>query len=150
MAKYIFLLLALLANVSAYCTTNDHSLNITDLPYLDANSTFHPCMYAGTMNVSLSSEDNHNLFYWFFRHQDINAPLLLWINGGPGASSMFGLFLENGPLRIEVTGTETDDILLKAAENSWADTYNIIYLDQPVNTGFSYGDSSIKDLEKGG
>ena len=49
------------------------------------------------------------MFYWFFRHRDPDVPLLLWLNGGPGASSMFGLFLENGPLRITKTGSGPDD-----------------------------------------
>ena len=88
--------------------------------------------------------DDHHLFYWFFRHQDPLAPLILWINGGPGASSMFGLFLENGPLRIEVTGPGLDDRKLLPAEFAWTDTYNVIFVDQPVNTGFSFGNTFVE------
>ena len=101
------------------------------------------------MNVSIEAGDDHNLFYWFFRHEDVNAPLVLWINGGPGASSMFGLFLENGPLRLNVTGPEPDDIELYPAEDAWTDHFNMIYLDQPVGTGFSYGNSFISNLDQG-
>jgi carboxypeptidase C (cathepsin A) len=97
-----------------------------------ADPGLHPCQYAGTFNTGAASshpDDDHNLFYWFFRHPDPKAPLVLWINGGPGATSMFGLFLENGPLRVERFGPNLDDLRLKPAVNSWADTYNIVFLD---------------------
>jgi len=61
---------------------------------------------------------------------------------------MFGLFLENGPLRVIQVGGETEFEIM-AAENSWADTYHIIFLDQPVQTGFSYGDSFLTDMKQG-
>lgn len=52
-----------------------------------------PCMYSGLMD----SQDGYNMFYWMFRH-DEKKPLVLWMNGGPGYSSIGGMFLENGPL----------------------------------------------------
>jgi vitellogenic carboxypeptidase-like protein len=65
-------------------------------------------MYAGTFVTNDTT--NHNLFYWHFRNASVpDAPLVLWINGGPGASSMFGLFLENGPIRVSRNGTGVDD-----------------------------------------
>ena len=99
--------------------------------------------------MNVEAGDDHNLFYWFFRHPDQNAPVLLWLNGGPGASSMFGLFLENGPLRVERTGTGNDDFKIVKADKAWTDDYHVIFLDQPVNTGFSYGDTSLTSMKKG-
>ena len=67
-------------------------------------------MYAGTLNVSLTKDTNHNLFYWHFKNFSIpDAPLIVWINGGPGSSSMFGLFLENGPIQVAKIGPGSDD-----------------------------------------
>lgn len=45
-------------------------------------------------------------FYWFFPAQngDKNAPIILWLQGGPGASSLFGLFVEVGPLSFNADG----------------------------------------------
>ena len=102
---------------------------IESLPYWDKDTDF-PCMYSGTFKTS--DTDDHNLFYWFFRNTESkdDLPLVLWINGGPGSSSMFGLFLENGPLRISKTGPSDDDYKLGMnEEGSWVDIANIIFLD---------------------
>lgn len=65
-------------------------------------------MYSGTIKTNDTLD--HNLFYWFIKNtKNSSAPLVLWLNGGPGAASMFGLFLENGPLRVKKTGKESND-----------------------------------------
>ena len=79
-----------------------------------------------------------------------NLPLVVWINGGPGASSMAGLFYENGYLRATKFGTTDDDFIVNVApEGSWISEANIIYLDQPVGVGFSYGDPIITRMDVG-
>lgn len=55
--------------------------------------------------------------------------------GGPGASSLFGLFLENGPYSISVKQK------LIPRKYSWHLNHNMIYIDNPVGTGFSFTDS---------
>lgn len=86
-------------------------------------------MYAGTLKTSTAQD--HNLFYWFFRNTvDPTAPLVVWLNGGPGSSSMFGLFIENGPLRVSKTGAGATDFKVTLnPEGSWVDQANIIFLD---------------------
>jgi carboxypeptidase C (cathepsin A) len=76
----------------------------------------------------------------------MSAPLLIFLNGGPGASSMMGLFLENGPLRVS---NASGDYVISRALQSWADSYNMLYLDQPVGTGFSYGNTYLTDMKAG-
>lgn len=93
---------------------------------------------------------NHNMFYWLFKNQNIpNPSLVLWLNGGPGSSSMFGLFMENGPLRVERIGPGPGDLVigLPKSGGSWSDEADILFLDQPVNTGFSYGDSFSTSMD---
>lgn len=59
-----------------------------------------------------------------------DAPLVVWINGGPGSSSMFGLFLENGPLRVTKSGSGADDYLVgKSNEGSWVDLADMVFID---------------------
>ncbi len=99
------------------------------MPYWNSKNTL-PCMYAGT--ISSSATHNHNLFYWLVKNTKVtNAPLIIWLNGGPGDSSMRGLFVENGPLRVARTGTGADDFIVGLAnhEGSWADIADVLYLD---------------------
>ena len=108
-------------------------------------------MYAGTFNVSLTNSTNHNLFYWLFRNTSLSRPpLVIWLNGGPGASSEFDVFLENGPLLITRNGTTTSDFILGLRKGSWGDVADVLFLDQPVGTGFSYGDSTVDRIETAG
>jgi cathepsin A (carboxypeptidase C) len=98
----------------------------------------------------LDTGNDHHLFYWFFKNENETAPLAFWLNGGPGSSSMFGLFLENGPVRVEKTGPTNDDFLLVPAQQSWFDDYSVLWLDQPVGTGFSYGDLTNLTMQTAG
>ncbi|KAL1463872.1 hypothetical protein MTO96_043167, partial [Rhipicephalus appendiculatus] len=59
-------------------------------------------------------------------------PLLLWLQGGPGKSALFGQFLENGPLGINASGG------LYYRHHTLIEQFHIIYLDQPVGSGFSF------------
>ena len=89
------------------------------------------------------------MFYWMYPAEDFeNAPIAIWLNGGPGKSSTFANFLLNGPLRIERNGTTSSDFRVYLnPEGSWVDNATMIYVDQPMNTGFSYGPDYITDMD---
>lgn len=76
-----------------------------------------------------------NTFFWFFeaRKDPHNAPLSIWMNGGPGSSSLLGLLVENGPCFINYDSNSTIP-----NEWSWNNDVNMLYLDQPVQVGLSY------------
>ncbi|EEA24475.1 hypothetical protein TMatcc_007577 [Talaromyces marneffei ATCC 18224] len=89
-----------------------------------------------TLNdVNLDQNYSINTFFWFFesRHDPANAPLSIWMNGGPGSSSMIGLFQENGPCRVNADSNSTT-----LNPHSWNNYANVIYIDQPNQVGFSY------------
>ena len=105
----------------------------------------YPWMYSGFVEVE--HETDSNLFYWFFRNEDGNskAPLVLWINGGPGSSSMLGNFLENGPLKL-VKDDSTGDVSVHSLKGqAWSAVANVVYVDQPIGVGYSYGHRNITD-----
>ncbi|KAK0542739.1 hypothetical protein OC846_006526, partial [Tilletia horrida] len=83
------------------------------------------------------SDDRHLWFTYFeSRSNPEKDPLVLWLNGGPGCSSSTGLLFELGPCLIADGGKST-----KYNPHSWNNNANLIFLDQPVEVGYSYSDS---------
>ncbi|KKZ64182.1 hypothetical protein EMCG_01530 [[Emmonsia] crescens] len=79
-----------------------------------------------------------NTFFWFMeaRENADTAPLTIYLNGGPGASSMTGLFQEVGP--CEAVEISRDRIGTRARDWGWDRASNLLFIDQPVQAGFSY------------
>lgn len=125
-------------------TPGDHQ--VTNLPYLSQNS-FPTEHYAG--HIPASHTDDKKLFYWLFLPDTVDAttvesendiPLIIWLNGGPGCSSMDGLWIENGPFRL-VPPQESgmNDWNIEINPYSWHKTpAYVLYVDQPVGTGLSF------------
>ncbi|XP_041972254.1 venom serine carboxypeptidase-like [Aricia agestis] len=83
--------------------------------------------------ITVNKKYNSNLFFWYFpsKYNVETAPVVLWLQGGPGASSLLGLFVENGPIVVTENG-------LTARKYHWALENNLIYIDNPVGSGFSF------------
>ncbi|KAI3751529.1 hypothetical protein L2E82_22617 [Cichorium intybus] len=87
-------------------------------------------------------EHSHDaqMFYFYFESRNSeNDPVVIWLTGGPGCSSELALFYENGPFKI------ADNLTLVWNEYGWDQVSNLIYVDQPTGTGFSYS-SDIRDI----
>ena len=129
--------------VSVTIPTNPDDHLVTNLPLSkDGQQPLSTKQWAGHLPANDSGEKY--LFYWLFAPDladsnvdEHDVPLVIWLNGGPGCSSMDGLFLENGPLRL--LKTDTGEYKVVAAETSWhqVPAYTL-YIDQPVGTGLSF------------
>ncbi|TYH01786.1 hypothetical protein ES288_A09G087500v1 [Gossypium darwinii] len=95
--------------------------------------------------VTVNEEHGRALFYWFFEAQSeaSKKPLLLWLNGGPGCSSIaYGAASELGPLRVGENGVD-----LHFNEFAWNQEANLLFVESPVGVGFSYTNTT-SDLTK--
>ncbi|GER51766.1 serine carboxypeptidase S10 family protein [Striga asiatica] len=95
---------------------NDRVIKLPGQPNVNVSQ------FSGYITVNEGHE--RALFYWFFeaQSQPTNKPLLLWLNGGPGCSSIgYGAAVELGPLRVEA---------------------NLLFLESPIGVGFSYTNTS--------
>lgn len=89
--------------------------------------------YSGFFTVN--KQFKSNLFVWFFKSQTSFAgdPMVLWLQGGPGATSLYGLFEEHGPFIVDKTSSR-----LLPRKYTWIRNLNVLYIDNPVGTGFSF------------
>jgi cathepsin A (carboxypeptidase C) len=109
-------------------TSPEHSIRIRKQK--ESLCAANSAQYTGWLDVG-----PRHLFFWYFESQNDPAkdPLILWMTGGPGVSSMIGLFNEVGPCLVNEHGNGTD-------YNPWGWSRNssLLFVDQPVGVGFSY------------
>jgi carboxypeptidase C (cathepsin A) len=88
--------------------------------------------YSGYMTVT----DTKALHYVYIESLDSpdDDPVVIWLNGGPGCSSMLGLFTENGPFIFD-----DGETVLKPNPYPWNIKANLLYIESPALVGFSKG-----------
>ncbi|XP_071930345.1 serine carboxypeptidase-like 27 [Coffea arabica] len=111
---------------------------IKSLPGQPANVDFD--QYSGY--VTVNKKAGRALFYWFIESPASRAPesrpLLLWLNGGPGCSSVaYGATEEIGPFRVNPDGKT-----LFFNPYSWNKLANLLFVESPAGVGFSYSNTS--------
>ncbi|SCZ96826.1 BZ3500_MvSof-1268-A1-R1_Chr4-1g06774 [Microbotryum saponariae] len=104
----------------------NHKLRIQKSILCDDGDT----IYSGYLDIA----EHSHMFFSLAESRDKpdEDALLLWLNGGPGCSSMTGFLLENGPCLVTNEGKSST-----FNPYSWNSNANMIFLDSPVNVGFS-------------
>eukprot|EP00257_Ricinus_communis_P003060 XP_002514833.2 serine carboxypeptidase-like 20 [Ricinus communis] len=118
-----------------------HAL-VTHLPGF--NGTFPSKHYSGYVNVTVNVNSRKNLFYYFVESERdaTKDPVVLWLNGGPGCSSLDGFVYEHGPFDFEAGNQEGDLPTLHLNQYSWSKVASVIYLDSPAGVGFSFAQNT--------
>nr|VDD13271.1 unnamed protein product [Brassica rapa] len=90
--------------------------------------------------IGVGDKEDLQMFYYFVKSENNpqEDPLLIWLTGGPGCSSLFAILFENGPLALKFELYNGTLPSLVTTTYSWTKMANIVFLDQPVGAGFSY------------
>ncbi|KAJ0046881.1 hypothetical protein Pint_06080 [Pistacia integerrima] len=112
---------------------------INGLPGQPGNVDFN--QYSGYITVN--QQAGRALFYWLIESPASRGaqsrPLVLWLNGGPGCSSVaYGASEEIGPFHIMPDGKT-----LYLNRYAWNKLANLLFLDSPAGVGFSYTNTSL-------
>ncbi|KDP25725.1 hypothetical protein JCGZ_23946 [Jatropha curcas] len=142
MDLYLFLILSILSLFVSSCissTLEDQERDkITYLPGQPTNVEFN--QYSGY--VTVNQQAGRALFYWLIESPASRGPesrpLVLWLNGGPGCSSVaYGAAEEIGPFRIKPDGKT-----LFFNPYAWNKLANLLFLESPAGVGFSYSNTT--------
>ncbi|XP_028796590.1 serine carboxypeptidase-like 25 [Neltuma alba] len=97
--------------------------------------------------VTVNHVPGRALFYWLTESPQnaFSKPLVIWLNGGPGCSSVaYGASEEIGPFRINRTASG-----LYLNKFSWNSVANLLFLEAPAGVGFSYANRSSDLYDSG-
>eukprot|EP00980_Cylindrotheca_fusiformis_P002200 scaffold504_cov109-Cylindrotheca_fusiformis.AAC.6 len=114
---------------------------IEELPSYGKTPTPH---YSGYLDASKGCDIFTNgpickIHYWFAMAEGgddvaLKKPVVLWLNGGPGSSSILGFLQEEGPLLVNATGG------LMVNPWSWTRLVNLLVIEAPMGVGYSNTD----------
>ncbi|KAF0697220.1 Aste57867_12076 [Aphanomyces stellatus] len=129
--RRLLLLLAAAQAAYAMATAPPNPHKITSLPHYGDTRAITFDQYAGHLALPSTGQ---KMFYWLTESDSGTSmadPLVLWLNGGPGCSSLGGLFTELGPFVVE------SDLTVKRNPYAWNRNANILFLESPAGVGFS-------------
>lgn len=80
------------------------------------------------------------IFYWYVKSSanPNKAPIILWTSGGPGTSSLYGFFVENGPYTCQMKSQKSPQFAVTQTHADWSTFANYLVLDQPLGIGLSF------------
>ncbi|KAF9564818.1 alpha/beta-hydrolase [Agrocybe pediades] len=107
--------------------------------------------WSGLMPISGAKNETRKLFFWFWpaNNPADTKDLIFWTNGGPGCSSLEGFLQENGPICKPIHFYNPAWSWGQAAPTpnpfSWTNLSHVLWVEQPVGTGFSQGNATISN-----
>lgn len=135
--------------------TQRTSDRILTLPGLNTpGNKIEGVQFAGYISVKGNNpkeDPDSKLFYWFAGTDDYkNRPTVIWSNGGPGSTSFWGFFTENGPFNVEYPNNG-DEPLVTMRKNSWTNKVNYLMFEHPLSVTISFApDKDVpKSVEQG-
>jgi len=138
MLSLILIVLAIMASVAQSAIEAD---KMTTLPGF--KGPLPSTHYSGLISTGKLSGVPGKLHYWFIESTGTPSsdPVVLWLNGGPGSSSLIGLLTENGQvITSDASFEELVDGVPQLFVNpyAWTTSANVLYLESPKGVGFSY------------
>lgn len=116
--------------------------------------------------MTVAPEEGRRLYYYLASAEngDDDAPLIIWLTGGPGCSSLDAFAYEHGPFTFRVRGDGADggadgdggrgkgraraesarDVVLERNPHAWSKVANVLYVDSPAGTGMSYARDAVR------
>eukprot|EP00659_Diplonema_papillatum_P015760 gene15760-24071_t len=103
--------------------------------------------YSGYLDFG--PNNRKHMHYWYVESTKLDpaaatTPVVVWMNGGPGCSSLDGWYYEHGPFK------KSGDNATKLMSNpyTWANVANMLYVESPVGVGFSYSENPSEDYKQ--
>eukprot|EP01063_Lacrimia_lanifica_P011409 TRINITY_DN1819_c0_g2_i1.p1 TRINITY_DN1819_c0_g2~~TRINITY_DN1819_c0_g2_i1.p1 ORF type:complete len:501 (+),score=194.82 TRINITY_DN1819_c0_g2_i1:60-1562(+) len=137
----------MVARAAALLAAAAASLGVPELVFLPL-ATDDVEVYAGYADGGVAPHGQGRLHFHYMafpaRKDPANAPTVFWYNGGPGASSKFGIFTELGPYYLDENSERNVLFNLTGIPTpvpnrySWATAFNLIAIDSPPPIGMSY------------
>jgi carboxypeptidase C (cathepsin A) len=129
----------------------DHTDRVKSLP--GWNQPLPSNWFSGYLDYDFQGQQVHTHYVLIEVEQigDQNSddkPLIYWSNGGPGASSLYGLMTELGPLLLSDESINTLEYKETGIPTpmynpySWTRLGSILIIDQPAPVGFSFCNSN--------
>jgi serine carboxypeptidase-like clade 1 len=126
-----------MALVMTWAVASPHE--ITHLPGLHDGILSR--QFGGYIDVNTTDSGRRSLFYWVVHSERSfeDDPVILWLTGGPGCSSMDAFIYEHGPYTFHLDSDES--VTLRENPYSWSKLATMIYVDSPAGAGLSYSES---------
>jgi len=122
---------SLIFSIILFLAQTEYSPDLVNLSTLPEIPAYTGKIYSGYLEIS-ANKSFHYVFVESLSNPE-KDPVVLWLNGGPGCSSLLGLLKEHGPFIFPDGSTK-----FKTNEYSWNKIANVLYLESPAGVGFSF------------